>query len=619
MAPTLHIGELYLNRYQVRSELRQDPFCATYLANDRTTGLSVTLVTVPTQLTENERDFVNFKRNFTFLSHLNHPNIARVHSLEQDPETDTMFYVMEHVEGIDLRTLRMGRKKEIFTVPEALKICRQIASALDFSHQYLLHRNLRPQNILITRDNVVKVTGFDLLPEKRSMELRVSHLKRHPEDALLLQNYLAPEMFFDFIVPTSTVDHYALAAIFYELTSGQLPFDTTDNRQLMFAICNSTPRMARSLSKKANQAVLQCMSKDPGNRYPTAMEFMQAVGQTGSLPAPSRRMTVGAGMVASFGLIWVTVTSLPVFAPLFLKSDPTTTVAEVTKIPATARDATLVPPVDVTIPEASLEQGSARAMAIPAARPRDEAAKRLLLRVESRPQGATLILDGKRLGTTPFNAGWVKMGPHQLRLEKERYAPVEMEVELTKDTVVDLTLDRQPNAMMSETDEKIKRAEMFSKSQVEQAKKREREVDSLLKQANRAYDNERLTRPRGESAVDLYRKVLDVDPENQAARQGLDRVIERLLAMGLEDLENWRLVHPPDQNALTKFRTVLAVDAHNASAKAGLEGIVDRLMSLAQRYTTEPDKALSYLNQAEKVLPGLPRVAEARAAVSKTH
>ncbi|MBF0293802.1 MAG: protein kinase [Magnetococcales bacterium] len=613
MAPTLHIGEVYLNRYQVRSELKQDPFCSTCLATDRTTGLPVQLVAIPTQITENERDFINFKRNFTFLSHLNHPNIARVFSLEKDPETDTMFYVMEHVEGTDLRTLRMTRKKEAFTVPEALKICRQIASALDFAHQYLLHRNLRPQNILITQDNVVKVTGFDLLPEKRSMELRVSHLKRHPEDALLLQNYLAPEMFFDFIVPTSTVDHYALAAIFYELTTGQLPFDMTDNRELMFAICNSTPRMAKSLSKKANQAVLQCMSKDPGNRYPTAMEFMQAVGQTGSLPVPTRQMTVGAGMLASFGLIWVAVTSLPVFAPFLLKSDPTTTVSEVTKVPATARDATMVPPVDVAIPEASLEQGATRATA----RPRDEAVRRLLLRVESRPQGATLILDGKRLGTTPFNAGWVKAGAHQLRLEKERYAPVEMEVDLTKDTVVDLTLDRQPNSMMSETDEKIKRAELFSKSQVEQAKKREREVESLLKQANRAFDNERLTRPRGESAVDLYRKVLDVDPENQPARQGLDRVIERLLAMGLEDLENWRLVHPPDQNALTKFRTVLAVDAHNASAKAGLEGIVDRLMSLAQRYTQEPDKALSYLNQAEKVLPGLPRIAEARAAVSR--
>jgi hypothetical protein len=146
-------------------------------------------------------------------------------------------------------------------------------------------------------------------------------------------------------------------------------------------------------------------------------------------------------------------------------------------------------------------------------------------------------------------------------------------------------------------------------------KQRLREERTLLREAEEHLKEDRLTRPKGENALDLYQKLLESETARAAAQDGLRRLSERLIALGRIDLEAWRLIQPKERNALDRFRSALTVESNNPEAQAGLEEIVDRFLSLAQRFANEPPKAREYLQQAESVLPGLPRIAELRATL----
>ncbi|MBF0294170.1 MAG: PEGA domain-containing protein [Magnetococcales bacterium] len=232
----------------------------------------------------------------------------------------------------------------------------------------------------------------------------------------------------------------------------------------------------------------------------------------------------------------------------------------------------------------------------------------LLLHVESRPPGATLYLDGERLGVTPFTVGRVKVGNHALRLEKESFNPVTMDLELNEDTVVDLTLDALLPAATPQ-------AEGTAAKPVAQTP-RAPEIDKLLAEADKRLQADQLTRPKGENALEIFQKVLKLAADLPEAKQGIVRVVERLLAMARDDLDNWRLSRPPGENALEKYRAILQIDADNPLAKAGLEEIVDRLLTLARHARGNGKKVEAYLRQAEEVLPGLPRIAETRASLT---
>ncbi|MBF0180474.1 MAG: PEGA domain-containing protein [Magnetococcales bacterium] len=246
---------------------------------------------------------------------------------------------------------------------------------------------------------------------------------------------------------------------------------------------------------------------------------------------------------------------------------------------------------------------------LPAETPLPPAIETLLLHVESRPSGATLYLDGDRLGVTPFTVGRVKVGNHALRLEKESFNPVAMDLELNEDTVVDLTLDSVLPAGATP------RAEVGEGKPVVIAS-RPPEVDTLLAAADKRFQADQLTRPKGENALEIYQKVLKLAADLPEAKQGIVRVVERLLAMAREDLDNWRLSRPAGENALEKYRSILSIDAGNPGAKAGLEEIVDRLLTLARHASGNARKVEAYLRQAEEVLPGLPRIAETRASLT---
>ncbi|MEO5347938.1 MAG: TolC family outer membrane protein [Magnetococcus sp. YQC-9] len=128
-----------------------------------------------------------------------------------------------------------------------------------------------------------------------------------------------------------------------------------------------------------------------------------------------------------------------------------------------------------------------------------------------------------------------------------------------------------------------------------------REIDALMRRANRHWQAQRLTKPKGRNALECYQRILARSPDHEGAQSGVRRITARLLDLARDDLENWRLVQPGNQNALDKLRLVLSIDANNSNAKESLDELRDRFLSLANRFTDNSRKREKFLNFAKMV------------------
>ncbi|NGZ07339.1 MAG: PEGA domain-containing protein [Magnetococcales bacterium] len=353
--------------------------------------------------------------------------------------------------------------------------------------------------------------------------------------------------------------------------------------------------------------------------------FVHTLRQLLRVPSVLTPVPASTGVLMTAGLAWLMVMAPPMPAP---SSPPEGVVHTTHPEPATP---TPTPTAVVTSVAPS-----------PPVSATDSLGDTLLLRVETKPKGATIILDGQKLGTTPFTVGRVKTGMHTLRLEMDDYNPVAMDLDLTVDTVVDMTLDLlvppppPPTALRkSRTSEESAptdtpnrvvaslTANVASDVQTplnttttetaQSAQQQQQAEQTLLRTAEQHLKAGRLTHPKQDNAVTLFQQLQSSSPAHPRIADGIRRLTTRLLTLGREDLEAWRLLQPEENNALERFRAVLLLDSTNQTAKAGLAEIVDRLLSLAQRYAQEPDKAKTYLRQAEMILPDQPRIRELRA------
>ncbi|MBF0439949.1 MAG: protein kinase [Magnetococcales bacterium] len=600
MTPSLRIGDIINHKYQVRSLLGHGSLGIFHLAEELSSKKLVTLQTLPYSVSHNETELAQFSHLVGLWQQIDHPCIAKPLALEHDIATDTHILVMEHVEGVDLHTKRLASKQGIFSIPEAEVLCQQIADALDFAHRFLPHRNLQPQNILITPNNEIKILNFDLLPEPLSRDLRTRYLQKHPEKTLQMHNHLAPEQWSGTLTPGPAADCYSLAVLFYEMTTGQMPFHSLESQAV---------RYARPLGRKRNKILLKALSKNPEERFFTGTDFINTIKQPRfSLPElPTRWISASTGLMMAAGVSWLVVMAPPMSAPSSPVPTPT---PEITLAAAEPPATTPLFPIpdSPTKPNPTLAQPAAS----------ESNTDSLLLRVETRPQGATLSLDGKKLGNTPFTVGRVKVGFHTLSLEKEGYNPVSFNLELNEDTVVDLTLDNMEPAKSANKPPSAEQPATTQQAESKPTKQETQEsanpvkvaqqIATLLETANQHFKADRLTKPKGKNALESYQKILELAGNHSEAKQGIGRITTRLVALAQDDLENWRLV-----NALKAFRGVAEIDPANPEVQAGLEEIVDRYLNLAQRFVADTDKARDYLKQAEEILPELPRTKETRA------
>jgi serine/threonine-protein kinase len=255
-----------LGRYEVVSELGKGAMGIVYLARDPVIGRMVAIKTIRVNAGSDEEDTQEFRERFVREAQtagiLSHPNIVTIHDIGEDPETQVSFIAMEYIEGKNLKML-LGEKTK-FPYDQVSEIVAEVAEALDYAHRKgIIHRDVKPANIIITTDGKVKITDFGIAKIASSNLTTTGQFLGTP-------NYMSPEQ-----VSGSPVDGrsdlFSLGVVLYELLTSRKPFQGDNLTAISYKIVHEdhTPPadLVHDIPPEFNDVVARAMAKDPWNRY----------------------------------------------------------------------------------------------------------------------------------------------------------------------------------------------------------------------------------------------------------------------------------------------------------------------------------------------------------------
>ncbi len=251
-----------IGKYKILSALGSGGFGTVYLAEDTWIGKKVALK-VPHRQSVNFGELLKEPR---LLASLNHPNIVSV--LTAEKQDNVFFIVMEYVAGESLETI-IARDGAL-DLNRAMDYTCQICNAVDHAHQQgVLHRDLRPANVLVGEHGLVKVADFGT---SRFLELAA-----HGTTVIGSPPYMAPEQFYG--RATFASDIYSLGVTMYQMVTGTLPYQTpapADLERLVRGELTTPPRLRNGrLPQRVNDIILKAMAPDVHDRYQRAADVLE--------------------------------------------------------------------------------------------------------------------------------------------------------------------------------------------------------------------------------------------------------------------------------------------------------------------------------------------------------
>ncbi len=248
-----------IGHYNIKKLLGKGGMGEVYLAQDSKLNRKVALKLLPPELTDEKDRLKRFVREAQAVSALNHPNILTIH--EFGTEGNHHFIVMEFVEGVTLREKMAGGQ---MSINEALNVAVQVASALSAAHETgIIHRDIKPDNIMIRRDGIAKVLDFGLvkLTETNNNIHRTDsnaatrpHFQTNPGALMGSANYMSPEQARSSDVDART-DIFSLGVVLYEMLAGQKPFVGDSPVETMNAIIKDEPPDLAEINAKISPAL----------------------------------------------------------------------------------------------------------------------------------------------------------------------------------------------------------------------------------------------------------------------------------------------------------------------------------------------------------------------------
>jgi serine/threonine protein kinase/TolB-like protein len=260
-------------QYRLLEEIGGGGMGVVYKAEDTKLGRVVALKFLPENLAADPVALERFQREARAASALNHPNICTIYDIEE--YQGRPFIAMEYLDGRTLKDHILGRTLD---TDEISKLGMQIAEALSAAHsKRVVHRDIKPGNIVVTASGPVKVVDFGLAkligPQGGTAPTK-SLTETHAVAGTI--PYMSPEQLRGRAVDART-DIYAFGAVLYEMSTGRRPFTAELMPQLVDDILNSPPPLPRAvnpkISVKLEQIILRCLEKDPKERYQTAEEI----------------------------------------------------------------------------------------------------------------------------------------------------------------------------------------------------------------------------------------------------------------------------------------------------------------------------------------------------------
>jgi len=273
-----------LGKYRIIGPLGSGGFGTVYLAQDTWIDKKVAIKVPHRQ----NLDFGELLREPRLLASVSHPNIVAITTAEK--QEGVFFIVMEYVPGETLESIIA--LKGAIELPRALDFTCQICNAMDHAHrQGVLHRDLRPANVLIGENDMLKVADFGT---SRFLEIAA-----HGTTVIGSPPYMAPEQFHGKAVFAS--DIYSLGVTMYQMLTGTLPYDTpapADLAKLMSGELVKNPRLVNpAIPKAISDIILRAMAPDVTARYTRASDLLDDV-LGARTPPPSRRTPQPAPIAA---------------------------------------------------------------------------------------------------------------------------------------------------------------------------------------------------------------------------------------------------------------------------------------------------------------------------------
>lgn len=260
-----------ISHYDLVEKIAEGGMGTVYRGRDQETGKIVAIKVVPKHLLSNQVFLKRFEQEYAAARALDHPNIVRALDFGRDGETP--FLVMEFVEGESLgaRIEREGALAE----DEAIRIIGQAAQGLHKAHKLgLIHRDVKPDNILITTEGQAKVTDLGLVKE-----LEADQNLTRTGRGLGTPHFMAPEQFRNAKKADVRCDIYSLAATLYMMVTGELPFRSLNPLDAwMKKINNELPgprKVNPEISERIDWAIRRSMSADPTLRAGSCREFVE--------------------------------------------------------------------------------------------------------------------------------------------------------------------------------------------------------------------------------------------------------------------------------------------------------------------------------------------------------
>ena len=262
-------GELIDNRYKIIKSIGEGGMANVYLAWDTILEREVAVKVLRGDLSDDEKFIRRFKREANSASSLKHPNIVEIYDVGED--NGKYFIVMEYVNGKTLKSLI--KKRGALNINEAIDIMLQLTSGIACAHDsYIIHRDIKPQNVMILEDGRVKITDFGIAMALNSNELTQTN------SVMGSVHYFPPEQASG---SGSTIksDIYSLGILMFELLTGKVPFKGDNAVEIAIKHMKdpipSVREFNSSIPQSVENIVLRACAKNPKNRYSSASEMYE--------------------------------------------------------------------------------------------------------------------------------------------------------------------------------------------------------------------------------------------------------------------------------------------------------------------------------------------------------
>ncbi|MBQ7737172.1 MAG: protein kinase [Oscillospiraceae bacterium] len=260
-------GMILDERYELLEQIGSGGMAVVYRALDHRLNRQVAVKIMRTELASNERFRQRFQTESHAIAKLNHPNIVSVFDVSH---TDSVEYiVMELLEGETLK--QYLRQHGPLDAPTTLDFSLQMAKALDHAHKKgIVHRDIKPQNILLVGDNTIKIADFGIADLQ-------SEMPNAENEAIGSVHYISPEQARG-LPADARSDIYSMGIVMYEMLSGKLPFDGDDDRTIALKHLSAVPTPLRelvpSIPQELEKIVMKAMNPSLDDRYQSAGQMI---------------------------------------------------------------------------------------------------------------------------------------------------------------------------------------------------------------------------------------------------------------------------------------------------------------------------------------------------------